>query len=314
MGTKALATTAPADDGLDINRIEEASAASTQKELVSQSMAAAFEDGKLLGQLETFNFITSIGETAIVSIYEKVKKSKTWAFLPNKNSDGRNYESLDEFCRAKLGKSYNRMQELVANRNAVTQELFDQSEKLGLRQADYNAIKALPLPDREAVQAAIADGSSREEVIAVLLDISGKVEKVTKQVDELAKNAIATNELLADRRTEIDALERKLKKTKQVGVLTDWPKAFETLIKQVDHSGTRIRHHIGALEQFRLAAMQVEAAEGEEGSLDQARKLIASKLQASIAQAQIELDAVNHSFEQTLGAWAEGETTDAAAE
>jgi hypothetical protein len=317
MGTKALAPTTPADTGMDISRIEEASAASSQKALISQGMAAALEDGKLLGQLEAFNFITSIGETAIVAIYEKVKKSKTWAYLPNSDfSDGRNFESLDEFCRAKLGKSYNRMQELVANRNAVTQELFDQSEKLGLRQADYNAIKALPLPDREAVQAAIADGSSREEVIAVLLDISEKAGKTAAKVEGLAGDLVANNEVLADRRTEIEALQRKLKRieTGKVGVLTDWPKEFEPLMGQIDNAGTRIRHHIGSLETMRLKAMQIEAAQGEEAGMDIARKLAANKLMACIGQAQLELDALQHSFEQTLGAWAEGETTNATAD
>ena len=194
---------------MDISRIEEASAASSQKALISQGMAAALEDGKLLGQLEAFAFITTVGETAMASIYEKVKKSKTWAFIPNPQiPTGGNFESLDDFCRVMLGKSYNRMQAIVSNRNAVTQELFDQSEKLGLRQADYNAIKALPLPDREAVQAAIADGSSREEVIAVLLDISGKVEKMTNVVDQLRGDIEAVEKVSADKSARLEKWER----------------------------------------------------------------------------------------------------------
>ncbi len=155
-----------------------------------------------------------------------------------------------------------------------------------------------------------------EDVLENLAEMDD-VDKMTASelrnaVRALKGDADANDKLLEDKSKKIDNLERKLKK--QVGVLTNWPEAFETLVTQVDHSGTRIRHHIGALEQMRLKAMQVQPAEGEEDSMEQARKVIASKLQASIAQAQIELDAVNHSFEQTLGAWAEGETTDAAAD
>jgi hypothetical protein len=51
---------------------------------------------------------------------------------------------LDEFCRAYLGKSYNRCLELSQNLNLLGEELYESTQKIGFRARDYAALRALP--------------------------------------------------------------------------------------------------------------------------------------------------------------------------
>lgn len=154
-----------------------------------------------LGRLEAMDFIATVANSAILAIYENVKKSKAWRLLRNHNNcDGRNFESLAEFCEVKLGKSYRRLQELASARNAIGQEAFEQAERLGLHQRDYNAIKALPAPDQELVRRAVEEAQSRDEVLDLLQELAARhaTEKATfaKQVDEAKKEHAATTKRL----------------------------------------------------------------------------------------------------------------------
>ena len=104
------------------------------------------------------------------------------------SSNGSNFESLEEFCQIKLGKTYGRLQHLVANRNLIGQEAFEQAERLGLRQVDYNAIKTLPAPDQELVRRAVEEAQSRDEVLDLLQELAARhakeKEALTQQVEE----------------------------------------------------------------------------------------------------------------------------------
>ena len=98
-----------------------------------------------IGRLEALEFMATVANSAILPIYENVKKSKAWRLLRNpKSGDGRHFESLEEFCEIKLGKSYKRLHELTLNRNVIGQDAYEQVERLGLRQVDYSGIKGLP--------------------------------------------------------------------------------------------------------------------------------------------------------------------------
>jgi hypothetical protein len=154
-----------------------------------QEKDEAFAAGVDLGRLEALDFIATVANSAILPIYEKVKKSKAWMHLRNpQSSNGSNFESLEEFCQIKLGKTYGRLQHLVANRNLIGQEAFEQAERLGLRQVDYNAIKTLPAPDQELVRRAVEDAQSRDEVLDLLQELAARhakeKEALTQQVEE----------------------------------------------------------------------------------------------------------------------------------
>lgn len=213
-----------------------------------------------LGRLEALDFMATVANSAILPIYENVKKSKAWKFLRNtKSGDGRHFASLEEFCEVKLGKSYKRLRELSLNRSLIGQEAFEQAERLGLRQVDYNAIKTLPAPDQELMRRAVEEAQSRDEVLDLLQELAARHAKeketaskeilqlqadkkyATEQQDkertraEKAEKTLASGgprsapvpERLADFEKEVKkaqeaASDALLEITKQLGALNDW--------------------------------------------------------------------------------------------
>ena len=103
------------------------------------------------------------------------------------------------------------MRELVANRNTLGQEAFEQAERLGLRQVDYNAIKALPAPEQELLRRAVEEAQSRDDVLALLQELASRFVKteaeLQKQVIDLREEA----ETKDARRGELVAQNEKLK-------------------------------------------------------------------------------------------------------
>lgn len=138
-------TTAPAELIQVAPQAEQQLAALQDSALTQQQMTEMFDLGRRLGQMETASFFSNICDEVLLSSFESAKKSKAWRLL--KNEENQIFESFDEFCRQRFGYSYARLQQVSGNRNLIGQEAFEQAERLGLRQRDYNAIKALPAPD-----------------------------------------------------------------------------------------------------------------------------------------------------------------------
>ncbi len=176
-----------------------------------------FDLGAHIGRLEALDFVTTVGTSAMLSVYENVKKSKAWKFLPNpENSDGRNFESLSEFCRVKFGRSYSRLQELSANRRLIGEEAFEQAERLGLRQVDYNAIKSLPAPQQEMVRRAVEEASSREDVLTILQELAAagaaQLAEGRKREADLASEIVSKEKRIKEKAEQIERLENELDK------------------------------------------------------------------------------------------------------
>lgn len=179
-------------------------------------MDAVLAAGIDLGRIEALDFILTVSNSAILPIYENVKKSKAWMFLRNpQSSHGENFESFDEFCEVKLGKSYKRLQALNANRNLIGHEAYEQAEKMGLRQVDYNAIKSLPAPDQELIRQAVST-QSRDEVLDLLQELAGRHAQVTaaltKDLTEAKAEHEATLGVLSDKDKAITRLQARIKR------------------------------------------------------------------------------------------------------
>lgn len=154
-----------------------------------QEKDEVFAAGVDIGRLEAMDFVLTVSTAAILATYENVKKSKAWRHLKNPQSaHGNHFESLEEFCEVKLGKSYPRLRAISANRNLIGHEAFEQAERLGLRQVDYNAIKTLPAPDQELVRRAVEEAQSRDEVLDLLQELAARhakeKEALSQQVEE----------------------------------------------------------------------------------------------------------------------------------
>ena len=168
-----------------------------------------------LGRLEALDFVVTVTSSAILPIYENVKKSKAWRFLRNpKSGHGAHFESLEEFCEVKLGKSHERLRKIMANRNLIGQEAYEQAERLGMHQRDYNAIKALPAPDQELMRRAMEEAKSRDEVLDLLQELAARHAKEKEASAEEIEQLKIENKVIGGKyereEQRADTAEKKL--------------------------------------------------------------------------------------------------------
>lgn len=170
--------------------------------------------GRMLGQMDAAGFFATVADSMLVSIFENIKKSKAWQNLRTKNN--LMYQNFSDFCEDRLGKSYKRLQEMSQNIRALGEQVYEQAQRLGLRQVDYNAIKALPAPDQELVRRAIEEAQTKEEVQQALEELATKYgndrQALESQLKIAKEDNEANNELLAKKNKEIDRLNSKLKR------------------------------------------------------------------------------------------------------
>ena len=203
---------------VELNPVVEKGLTDKQGELVVLEAKAddAFAAGADIGRIEAMSFIATVADSAALSIYENLKKSKAYLSVRNPEvATGRNFESLDEFCRVKLGRGYRRMQELLENKNTVGLAAFEQAGRIGIQQRDFNAIKALPAPDQELVRRALEDSSSREEVLELMQELASNAaatqQELAAEVENQKGEVVAWEETAAKNSARADKAEAKLK-------------------------------------------------------------------------------------------------------
>ncbi|SAI74588.1 Uncharacterised protein [Bordetella ansorpii] len=193
----------------DLATLRAAQEGKTQDEM-DEVLAAGVD----LGRLETALFYATVADSVLVQTYEKIKKSKGWVHF--KKRDGRAFESLEDFCQEKFGKSQRRLQELISNRNILGQEAFEQAERIGLHQRDYNAIKALPPPEQEIVRRAVEEAQTREEVLDLMQELAVRhgQERAEQQkaIDDAKAEQRAMEKLHAEAAERSRTLQTQLEK------------------------------------------------------------------------------------------------------
>lgn len=287
-----------------VSNIETAQSLALSNEQNDAVLAAGID----IGRLEAMEFFATVANSASVQIFENVKKSKAWRFLRNsKSCDGRNFESLDEFCEVKFGKSYRRLQELSSAKTALGQEAFEQSERLGLRQTDYNAIKALPAPDQELVRRAVEEAKSRDEVLDLLQELAARhgteKKKLSKRLEDTEGELKASEERRNKLLLQKEQLELQVQK--KLVAATDWPEAFKVLIDQAQHADKNIKKLVGALDAVREEALKAEpSGPDEEAAMERARAVLAEELLNIHRRCAEYLEAMGLKFSKTLGGYA----------
>ncbi|MDO4723438.1 MAG: hypothetical protein Q4A97_01590 [Comamonadaceae bacterium] len=166
------------------------------------------------GGIRALSFTQTILDVAQLAEYENIKKSKAWRDMVNPETQT-HFGNLDEWCRHYLGKTYERMRQISANRNLIGQEAFEQAERIGLRQTDYNAIKALPAPEQELVRRAVEEAQSKDEVVDLIQELAARTASHKAQAEEARAELAAKEQLLADKNQRIDALASDLAKASQ---------------------------------------------------------------------------------------------------
>lgn len=263
-----------------------------------------------IGRLEALTFIQTISESAALGVYENVKKSKGWKHIKNpESSNGLNFQTLEEFCKVKLGRGYARMQMISGNRNVIGQEAFEQAERIGLRQVDYNAIKALPAPKQELIKEALEEGATKEDLQRALRELAAadqkEIESLTARAEKAEEAAESAEAQVARKDNKINELDRKLNARKVVA-FTDWPEAFKGLIAQAQQAKREILNAVDALAVIRQDAMQVQAqSPAEEEVLGRAWIALADEMQDIFTLTGGKLEKEAQAFDNTLQAVAD---------
>lgn len=288
---KAPAAPAPAPEVLPAvaSRIEAAQDAA----LTAAETDDVFAAGIDVGRLEALDFVATVATSALLSIFENVKKSKAWKHLRHPQSgDGRHFSSLEEFCEIKLGKSYRRFRELAANRNLIGQQAFEQAERIGLRQVDYKAIRALPAPEQELVRRAVEESASRDEVLGLLQELAArsaqKEQELRAQVRQEQQERAATEQRLSVVRQQKEQAEEK------AALIATLPP--DELLQKLRQEAACVAAQaeglvLGSLRQALLALEAHVGCEGESATGS------AAFMAGLLAQVQAQLDALRAEFD-----------------
>jgi hypothetical protein len=272
----------------------------------------SFDVIKALGRIETAQFYETISEKLIAETAINLREGKKYKGLPYKDENGnvKHVSHFDEFCQAFLGKSYRRVHQLVENYNALGPDLYEQAEKLGFRQKDYNALKALPADDRQLIAQAI-EAESLDSALDLMQQLAAKHqrEKETLETEtaELKKSLASKDAVIQKKDEKLNELDMELERQRldrPQFAHVDWPAAFKGYLAQVDSSRKAIKHGLGSLDLIREQAMKIEPeSETEEAALNQAREILAAELVGIHNECADMLEALGMSFDRTLGAF-----------
>lgn len=178
-------------------------------------IAEAEEVFKIIGRIEAFQLMLTVSEKMIAESAVKVKEGKLYKNLLINDETGsrRHVSSFDEFCQLKFKKSRQRIEELIRNYNLLGPELYEQAEKLGFRQRDYNALKVLPDDDKRLIMQAIED-ESLESALDLMQQMAARHQRqkdeAAKKIEESAKSLESKDMLIANKDKKINELDQKL--------------------------------------------------------------------------------------------------------
>lgn len=274
----------------------------------------SFDAIKAIGRIEAAHFMETVSAKMIVETALIVKDSKKYKGLPYISDDGKTeiISTFDEYCEKYLGKTGRRVRDLINNYNQLGPELFEQAEKIGFRQRDYNALKALPTDDRQLIAQAIEE-ENLDKALDLMQQMAAKhqreKEATTKQIADLEASAKSKDAVIQKKDQKLNELDHELERMKldrPVFAHIDWPAAFKGYLDQLAITRKNLKHALGSLDVIREAAMKIEPqSEDEEAALTQAREILATELVGIHNESAEMLSALGMSFDRSLGAYSD---------
>lgn len=203
---KTIGTTLTETQEANVQQLVEAG---NQMSIANAAVMASFDVLKSLGRIEAADFFATVADKLIAETAINIRDSKQYKGLPYKDDAGnmRQVADFPEFCTAFLGKSYRRTMELISNHNLLGSNLYEQAERLGFRQRDYNALKALPADDRAIIAEAI-EAEDLDKALDLMQQMAAKHhrehESTAKQLEELTKSVEAKDSVIKGKSEELD--------------------------------------------------------------------------------------------------------------
>lgn len=191
-----------------------------QEIMRGEELVMQFEEPlRQLGRIDSFEFMRRVADVGLAQVFENLRNSGKYKGLPYKDAEGnvRHVADIVEFCELKLGKSYRRCMELSQNLRLLGPELYEQSERLGLRNIDYKALRALPEEEQKLVTEAIKENQSRDGVLEIMQELVSrhqheretlKGEIATKDAETAKAHADVSGQLAAKDRLIADSKKR----------------------------------------------------------------------------------------------------------
>lgn len=219
------------------------------------------------GNIQALQMVATVADFSLAKIFRKVKETKVYRGLPYYDKDGKpaTVATLEEFCEAFLGRSARRCRELSGNLEALGEQLYQETESIGLNARQYAALRNLPVADEaklEKAKALIAE--DREQALDMLMEILGRQEerrqldreareKAEAQAAEAKADLEAAHERLAEARREKDDLKASMRRTPVTIDLqmAQWPEMAAMHTHQ-------IRQHLMHLDQLISEAERVD--------------------------------------------------------
>ena len=184
-------------------------------DMANAVIADAEEAYKIIGHIEAAHFMLTVSEKMIAESAIKIKKGKLFNIFTiiDETGNRRHVSNFEEFCQLKLKKSRQRVEELIRNYNLLGPELYEQAERLGFGQRDYNALKALPADDRLIIAQAI-EAEDLDKALDLMQQLAAKhqreKETTEKQLDSLVKIMQAKDCVIKEKTEELNKKSEKI--------------------------------------------------------------------------------------------------------
>ncbi|MGZ8954867.1 MAG: hypothetical protein ACXW0Q_09340, partial [Methylovulum sp.] len=204
----------PVTDAIEKNTAELAVSLNAN-DIANAIVADKFDVIEALGVIKAANFYATVSEKLLAETAINIRDTKKYKGLIGKDQNGnpKQVSGFEEFCEMFLGKSARRVQQLMSNYNQLGPDLYEQAERIGFRQRDYNALKALPNDDRLIIAQAI-ESEDLDKALDLMQQLAAKhhreKETTTKQLDELTKSVEAKDSVIKGKSEELDKKNEQL--------------------------------------------------------------------------------------------------------
>lgn len=196
----------PLPQGHAITLAEEQETADIERDMAHLAMRS-------LGRLEALEFSETVAARARVEVFLELKKSKAYRAIEYRDADGnrKRISDLDEFCERYLNKSARRLRQMAEDYHLLGGDLYEAAERIGFRNQDYRALKALPADDQEVIKQAMSPDADRDQVIDLLQEMAARhaSEKaaLTAEATEAKETAEARDDVIKAKEETISKLE-----------------------------------------------------------------------------------------------------------
>jgi hypothetical protein len=181
----------------------------------------AFVAARALGRLDALEFSEMVSARARVEVYLELKKNKAYRAIQVRDADGKLHRisDLEEFCERYLGKSARRLHQMATNYYLLGGDLFEASQRIGFRNADYAALKALPAEDQETIKFAMSPETDREQILDLMQEMAvrhaSQKAELEARATEAEHTAAARDDVIGSKQEQISKLQVEVASAKR---------------------------------------------------------------------------------------------------